>query len=229
MKIVTAALSKVPTTGVEGANENSTLRRNRIVEAGIALARDDQDAELTIASVATAVGIAAAELQADFPTSDSLVAAVLTRWQEQRLEPLIQVAIDHGTVAFLHAVVASNVKDPGLIRLLLSAITAGARRTHPASVFYRDQYEHFCRLLRRFLTADIQQGREPSTMDPERGAEQLLAVYEGLQLQAMLRERVDLVGSFDRAATRLRRGWSEPYRPGDIVDIPYASDAGYQV
>ncbi len=37
------------------------------------------------------------------------------------------------------------------------------------------------------------------------------ALYDGLRLQALLTTDTDLVEAFDRAATRMRRGWSEQY------------------
>lgn len=49
-----------------------------------------------------------------------------------------------------------------------------------------------------------------------RGAKQLLALYDGLRLQALLTADTDVVSEFDRAATRMRRGWSEQPRYWDI-------------
>jgi hypothetical protein len=72
------------------------------------------------------------------------------------------------------------------------------------------------------LVADVREGREPSTMDPVRGAKQLLALYDGLRLQALLTAETDVVTEFDRAATRMRRGWSEQYEQPHYWDIPVA-------
>lgn len=45
------------------------------------------------------------------------------------------------------------------------------------------------------------------------GAEHLIALYEGLQLQALLRAELDLVAAFDRAVARFERGWMDRYEP----------------
>ena len=42
---------------------------------------------------------------------------------------------------------------------------------------------------------------------PRLAAEQLLALYEGLQLQSLLRDDADLLPGFDRAVARMRVGW----------------------
>ena len=50
-------------------------------------------------------------------------------------------------------------------------------------------------------------GRETRGVAPRLAAEQLLALYEGLQLQSLLRDDVDLLPGFDRAVARMRVGW----------------------
>jgi hypothetical protein len=67
--------------------------------------------------------------------------------------------------------------------------------------------------VQRTLAHDIEVGREPTTMNPASGAEQLIAMYEGLQLQSMLRPNMNVLESYDRAVTRLRDGWSRTYSP----------------
>ena len=44
-----------------------------------------------------------------------------------------------------------------------------------------------------------------------RAAEQLIALYEGLQIQAMVRPGMRLLEGFDRAVTRLRAGWAQEF------------------
>jgi len=83
-------------------------------------------------------------------------------------------------------------------------------------------YRRFRQSIRDGLAADVRDGREPATMDPVRGAQQLLALYDGLRLQALLTTDTDLVDAFDRAATRMRRGWSEQYEQPSHWDTPGA-------
>lgn len=50
-------------------------------------------------------------------------------------------------------------------------------------------------------------------MELPRGTEQILATYGWLQQQSMVRPEMDLLESFDRAATRPRENWSREYVP----------------
>jgi hypothetical protein len=67
----------------------------------------------------------------------------------------------------------------------------------------------FHALVERSLTRDVALRREPTALDPHLGAEQLVAVYEGLQLQSLMRPEMDLLDAFDRTVERLRIGWAE--------------------
>jgi AcrR family transcriptional regulator len=182
--------------------------RSRIADAAIDAVRQHGTLRPDSAMVADAAGVTAAVVQEQFPTWDSLMTVAITRWHEGRIGPLRAVAATSGAVAFLQKVVEANAQDPHLTRLLISSLTVGSDDSHPASTFLRHQYDSFYRAIREVLVLDIAAGREPATLDPGRGAEQLLALYEGLQLQAMLRPNVDVVSAFRRAMTDLHDGWS---------------------
>jgi hypothetical protein len=71
------------------------------------------------------------------------------------------------------------------------------------------QWFQFHALVERALTRDVALGRE-SLLEPSRAAEQLIAMYEGLQLQSMMRPGMDLIDAFDHGVAQLRIGWANP-------------------
>jgi hypothetical protein len=97
------------------------------------------------------------------------------------------------------------------------------------STYLRSRYQLFSSQIRRGLEHDVAVGRAPHTMDPRRGAEQLIALYEGLQLQALLRSDLDLVPAFDRAVARMERGWMERYEPQAQRRLSTWSDGGWDI
>ena len=99
------------------------------------------------------------------------------------------------------------------MRLLVALLSVAGNAAHPMTSYLRSRYQLFFAQIKRGLEHDVAVGRAPHTMDPRRGAEQLIALYEGLQLQALLRSDLDLVPAFDRAVARLERGWMERYEP----------------
>jgi len=197
-------------SNLTGERQQSVSQRTHIIDAAIAMFRARDYAGCVLADVAEEAGIPLAEVEQHFPDWDSVVVATIDRWNGDRMFALQSVADEHGAVAFLRATVAGNVEDPALVRLLMATFSAGSRPTHPASEYYRQQYALYYGFLKQSLERDVAAGREHWNMDPARGAEQLLAMSEGLTLQSMLRD-FDLVEAYDRATARLRYGWCEPY------------------
>lgn len=185
----------------------------RSVDAAIELFRVEAFHAVTLELVAARAGLPLHEVARQFSTSDELVLAVIQVWNARRMEPILPIAQDHGAAAFLRAIVVANVADPALMRLLTATVNIAATPGHPMAPLLQRQWIQFHALVQRALAHDVAIGREPDTMEPARGAEQLIAVYEGLQLQSMLRPHMDVIEAYDRAVTRLRDGWSNTYTP----------------
>lgn len=185
----------------------------RCVETAIALFRVHAFRAVTLELVAVEAGLPLLAVTRQFPTSDDLVLAVIQVWNARRMEPILPIAQTRGAVAFLRGIVLANVADPALMRLLTATVNIAATPEHPMAPLLQRQWIQFHALVQRALVHDIAVGREPDTMEPARGAEQLIAVYEGLQLQSMLRPHMDVVEAYDRAVTRLRDGWGNTYTP----------------
>lgn len=196
-------------------------RRVRIVEAAIASYRTRAFHEVDVDVIADAGRISVEEIREHFPHPDGLTVAVIDRWNAQRTHPLVPIAHEHGTVLFLRAIVEANIADPALMRFLSATLNISATPGHPMAAQLHTRWRDFQVLVQRSLAHDIEVGREPSTMVPARGAEQVIALFEGLQLQYMVRPKMDLLDAFDRGMTRLRDGWSRAYvRP--VWDVGYA-------
>lgn len=182
-----------------------------VVEAAIATFRERAFHEVTIEVVAERAGLPAEEVRGQFPGMDDVVVAAIQVWNDRRMRPILPVAVRYGAVAFLRGIVLANVEDPALMRMLTATVNIAATPDHPMAPVLQRQWIRFHALVQRTLADDVSIGREPATMEPARGAEQLIALYEGLQLQSMLRPHMDVVEAYDRAVTRLRDGWSRVY------------------
>lgn len=191
----------------------SQLPRLHILEAAITMLRRYAFHEASYDLVATTAGVPVAEVKALFPTWESLLIGTLDLWHGRRTAPILPVAERHGAAAFLRALVQSNIEDPGLMRVLSATVNIAATPGHPMAPHLHEAWRHFHVTVMRQLARDIEAGREPDTMQPARGAEQLIALYEGLQLQSMVRPGMNMLDAFDRAVTRMRDGWSKSYTP----------------
>ena len=185
--------------------------RDLVVRAAIGLLRERALTDVTLADVAAAAAVERAAVEAEFDSMNDLVVVVIRAWNRDRMAPLQSVAEQRGAVAFLRSIVGANLTDPALMRLMTSMVNVAGTPNHPIAPLLQQQWVQFHAHVQRALAHDIEVGREPSTMEPASGAEQLIALYEGLQLQSMLRPNMDLMASFDRAVTRLRDGWARDY------------------
>jgi AcrR family transcriptional regulator len=191
--------------------EAATAARRAIVRSCIVVLRRTAFHEATLEMVAAEANVPADLVVAQFGSWNGLVLAAVDRWTMQRMAPFRETAENHGTVAFLRGIVMANVEDPALVRLLTSLLGVAAMPDHPMAPLLRQDWNRFYGTVQLSLLRDVELGREPSTMDPARGAEQLIALYEGLQMQFMVRPRMNLLESFDRGVTRLRQGWNSAY------------------
>ncbi|MDP4332439.1 BLUF domain-containing protein [Curtobacterium sp. A7_M15] len=196
--------------------------RTRAINGAITALHASGVTRFTLEVAAERAGMSVAEVREAFPTERALLAATVERWTQAISAPLTPLMAEKGTVAFLHALLAAHAEEPALMELLASSLASAADPSVDGADYYRSTYRRFRQSIRDGLAADVRDGREPETMDPVRGAQQLLALYDGLRLQALLTTDTDLVDAFDRAATRMRRGWSEQYEQPSYWDIPVA-------
>ncbi|KQO63831.1 TetR/AcrR family transcriptional regulator [Curtobacterium sp. Leaf261] len=189
------------------------IDRGAVIAAAITTFREMPFHRVTIVDVAARAEVPVAEVRAHFPNWDGLVLATLDRWNLARMIPITPLLASHGTVRFLRGIAEATALDPALTRFLMAMSNIAATPDEPIAPMLTSRWTDFYRLVEANLAHDVALGREPSTMVPASGAEQLVAIYEGLQLQYMVRPGLDLVASFDRAVSRLREGWRQSYIP----------------
>jgi AcrR family transcriptional regulator len=206
-----------PLTNQNAADEE--VPRTRAINGAIAAIRDGGLSRFSLEDVAVRSGMRPAEILELFPSEHALLAATVMRWTRAVSAPLLPMAGEQGTVAFLHALLAAHAEEPALMRLIAATLATSTDPTTDGADYYRSAYLQFRETVRTALQEDVRAGREPATMDPIRGAQQLLALYDGLRLQALLTPDTDVVDAFDRAAGRMRRGWSEQYEEATVWDI----------
>lgn len=209
-----------PLTSRTAADEEAP--RTRVINGAIIALHDGGVTRFTLDVAAEHAGMSSVSVREFFPTDRALLAATVERWTQAISAPLAPLIAEKGTVAYLHALMAAHAEEPALMELLAYSLASAGDPSLDGADYYRSAYRRFREVIHKGLVADVREGREPSTMDPVRGAKQLLALYDGLRLQHLLTADTDVVDEFDRAATRMRRGWSEQYEQPHYWDIPIA-------
>lgn len=210
MSTMSTAETQTPSTTAPAAEVDP---RHELIAATIGELRERILVELTPESVAARAGRPVEDVHALFASFPDLLVESIHAWYTQRTAPILPIAQKHGAVAFLRANAVSNLADPALMRVLTALACLAATPDHPLALWSQEHWLRFHVQVQRALREDVVVGREPATMNPARGSEQLIALYQGLHLQAMVRPSMDLLASYDRAVTRLRDGWSLAYTP----------------
>ncbi|WP_439693277.1 TetR/AcrR family transcriptional regulator [Curtobacterium sp. SP.BCo] len=182
--------------------------RARIVTGAIAAYRESDFHTVGPTEVAEHAGTTEESVRRVFPLWELLVVAVMDRWNNGNRRALWVVAERSGAVAYLRARLESGLDDPALVRLRIALLSAASNPEHPAAGWFRGQYRSSFEDITLALVRDVVAGREPRGTSPRHAAEQLVALYEGLQLQAMLRDDAEPLAGFDRAVVRMRTGWA---------------------
>lgn len=182
---------------------------NSIVQAAIRAFRTRAFHEVTLAVVAEESGHPLDVVLERFPTQEDLLVATVQVWNAERMAVAVPLAERQGAAVFLRVLLQANLEDPSLTRLLTAVVNIAATPAHPMAGALQRQWIQFHALVERALARDTALGREPADLDPAEGAEQLVAMYEGLQLQSMVRPGMDLLEAWDGAIARLRIGWSD--------------------
>ena len=185
--------------------------RLAIVDGAIALFRQRSVRLVGVQDVAAETGLTVAQIEEQFPTWDDIELSALDRWNGRRVFDSLPLIERFGTVRFLRDITGSNITDPSLGHFMLASAQRAATPGDPLAPRLHRRWQEYQRIVQDGLVRDIELGREPDTMSPCAGSEQLIALSQGLQIQWMMRPGLDLLASFDRAVARLREGWSSQY------------------
>lgn len=187
----------------------------RIIRGAIDAYRALPFGDVDAAAVARAAGVEEAQVVAAFPNWHALLIVTYDRWVELRGATRREQPTN--TIEFVRMTLTEDVADPGLIRILAGAINIAASDT-PFSAMFRQRWEEYYAAMAMGLARDFGTGVFTSVVPPEQAATQLLALYEGLQMQMLVRPHIDVVQQYDFATKALLEGWSRQQPPSWDLD-----------
>jgi len=160
----------------------------------------------SLATIATRVGLSEPGLLHHFPSKEHLLLELLALRHDHDAERVARALADHeGFLDALLGLCRENEETAGLVRLFTILVGESVDDDHPAHDWMVERY----RGLRERFTARIEteqrEGRIAADIDARALAPQLIALFDGLQLQWLLDpDDVDLSGVFADFLERLR-------------------------
>ncbi|WP_144763135.1 hypothetical protein [Curtobacterium sp. 9128] len=190
----------------------------RLVRAAIRAYRLHPFTEVDATVVADIAGLPVEAVSRAFPTWDALLLVTYDMWTNLRgtnRRRRAATTIDH-----VRTTLAEDVADPGLVRVLAGVINIAGAGTTFAELF-RKRYGEYLAALAAGFQRDFDAGAEDALVPAERAATQLLALYEGLQIQMLVRPDLDVLAEYDHAVRVLRDGWRHrPVPEWDLDVVP---------
>lgn len=154
-----------------------------IVEAAFHVFAESGYGGTSLREIARRAGINHATLLHHFPKKSLLLQSVLEHRDEiQHIDP---TTLDE-TLALLLGIAVRNEETPGLTRLFTLLAAESADPDHPARAYFRDRLVRLRRKIAHHIELAQATGQVPADVDPRAAAIDVVALWEGLQLQAPL-------------------------------------------
>lgn len=159
----------------------------------------------SLAAIADSVGLSQPGLLHHFPSKEELLWEVLRLRHERDLERVEGITAERES--YLEALVElgrENERSPGLVRLFTVLAAEAVDGDHPGHDHFRERYGELRQSVSERLAEEQERGRIAADLDTGLVAAELLAVFDGLQLQWLLDpESVDMVAALRDFVSRL--------------------------
>lgn len=180
-------------------------RREQILDAAMGALAMRGNHHLSLRSVARLLGVESAHVVYYFGSRDGLLESVVERWDEMGQAEVgnVEGRPEHILDAYV-SVLRRNLRIPGLVHLYLTFSAEAAHPEHRSHEFFRTRFARVTRLLEEGIAWESAAGKMPSGVAAEREARRLVALADGLQLQALIDESLDAPAELAAVIAELR-------------------------
>ena len=178
-----------------GPYAGTPARRAEIVRAARDSFAENGYAKASLRDIADRVGITHTGLVHHFRNKDELLAEVLAeRDSEEWQQGVAQVDSPDQLAPYLGELIRHHQKTPELMRLWIELAAAASRPDHPAHTYFVERYERGRAQFAQGFQDKAAQSQLREDLSPESAAVLFHAVLNGLQLQWVLDQDLDIVG-----------------------------------
>ncbi|MER6087583.1 TetR/AcrR family transcriptional regulator [Streptomyces bluensis] len=178
-----------------GPYAKTPARRAEIVRAARDSFAEKGYTKASLRDIAERAGITHAGLLHHFRNKDELLAEVLAkRDSEEWQQGLAQVDSLDELSPYLGELIRHHQKAPELMRLWIELAAAASRSDHPAHTYFVERYERGRTQFAQGFHDKAARGRLREGVTPESAAVLFHAVLNGLQLQWVLDQELDIIG-----------------------------------
>jgi AcrR family transcriptional regulator len=183
-----------------GPYRKGVQRRQEIVRAAAQVFAERGYNGGSLRSIGERVGVSSAALVQYFGTKEGLLAAVLEEWARESRPVGADGLRGVAWLRSMREAMVYNATHRGLIELFLTLTAEATNPGHPARTFVQHRYAMVVAEHQRHLHEAVADGEVTplSEAEVELEARLFVAAMDGIELQWLLDQRVDLLELFDR-------------------------------
>ena len=191
--------------GARGGYAKGRERRDAILAAANEVFATRGFRGSSLATIAKRVGVSEPGLLHHFASKEELLLELLKLPDQHDDERIREAFAAHAHVLdVLLELCRQNAERPGIVRLFSILAAESVDADHPAHGWFVDRYALRREQLSARLAEEQREGHIAAGVDPETAAAQILAMFDGLQIQWLLDpEGTDMVGLFGDFLSRL--------------------------
>jgi AcrR family transcriptional regulator len=186
------------TSGPRGGYAKGRERRDAILVAANEVFATRGFRGASLATIAKRVGVSEPGLLHHFASKEELLLELLTLRDQHDDERIVQAFDAHAHVLdVLLELCRQNAERPGIVRLFTILAAESVDPDHPAHAWFVDRYRDRRAQLAEQLAIEQREGTVATDVDAEKAAAQILAMFDGLQIQWLLDpDATDMVALF---------------------------------
>lgn len=188
----------------EGRFAKGAARREAILTTAMDVLARDGYRGTSLRSIARALELEPAHILYYFDSREDLLQNVIERWDAGSVAAWGTEPTPANTLDLYTEAVRRNLEIPGLIHLYLIFAAEAAQPDHPSHQFFRDRFEQVRRMLSVAIAFEQGAGRIDMAVDADRAARLLIAVADGVQLQALVDPTIDAPKDLAATIAQLR-------------------------
>ena len=170
------------------SNRRGRVRRQHVIETALRSFAEHGYRGVSTATIAQEAGISEPGLIHHFPTKADLLLAVIEHYEARSIE-LIHEALSASDGSFSGALLVlagSHEADPTFIRLFTVLAAESVSPVHPAHEWFVARYDRVRADIAERFREEQGRGQIRGELDADTLARQVIAMFDGVQLQYLL-------------------------------------------
>jgi AcrR family transcriptional regulator len=182
--------------GERGEYAKTPHKREQILDAAMLVFGRRGSRGASLREIAERVEMSQAGLLHHFGSKQGLLLAVLERFDQEEQPEVPPGTLAEG-VAYVREELLRGLDRPGLFQLKVTMSAEATDPGHPARHHFVQHYRRVSDQFRASIDTAVESGQVRSDVDADAIAHLIMAALDGLQLQKLLNDDVDVLASID--------------------------------